>query len=516
MTSPDHPGTTPPLEDLTTASPWVPLWRIIEQIASAIGDSREAEHYAKTRLYIRQAAAEGRLRIRGRHEIEVRGQDRTIFSEVYTEIPSTYWKHSVINVVATGAAFEADRHTNPEKTPYAWGPKGLYEPNCYTGLQLNSEDVSRLTGNVGGTGLLADARSISTKTEPVKFSDVVTLKPGIWGISIDLVKVWNWLREERHSLGRKRSKVIVVGIPVGIAALGGLGGLWYFHTQNSPLSPANAAPPSNQAVAQAVNQLRSSRLGSTPPDLESSISILRRAKMPLAGESLSGAWIVCQDLSQLDLRRVDASWLHGTGAQFREALAFSADFSHGELNVSSFKGAHLEIATFEHSNLVGASFKDANASNANFRRTTLQTAILNGALFSHADLSDADLTLAELRSANMSGANLSGAVLKDADISGTNFANAKNLTQEILNDACTRPTEPPTLDPGLTPPQKVCATEWQQADAPPERIWEQALIRFIATQEVIQGYCKQGRNEPNLFDRAGNAVNPVIIPFQTE
>jgi uncharacterized protein YjbI with pentapeptide repeats len=486
MTSPDHLGTTPPLEDPTTASPWVPLWQIIEQIASAIGDSRESEHYAKTRLYIRQAAAEGRLRIRGRHEIEVTGQDRTIFSEVYTDIPSAYWKHSVINVLATGAAFEADRHTNPEKTPYAWGPKGLCEPNCYTGLQLNSEDVSRLTDDEGGAVLLADARSISTKPEPVKqqampqFPKTASILNRLWRDP-----VW--------------SKVIATGITAGI---GTLLGVWYLHTQNSPPSATDAAPLSNQAVAQAVNQLRTSRLGSTPPDLESSISILRRAKIPLAGENLSGTWIVCQDLFQLDLRRVDASWLHGTGTLFREALAFSADFSHGELNVSSFKGAHLEIATFEHSNLVGASFKDANASNANFRRTTLQTAILNGALFSNADLSDADLTLAELRSANMSGANFSGAVLKDADVSGTNLANAKNLTQEMLNQACTRPTEPPTLDPGLTPPPKICDTEWKQADTPPERMIQQALIRFIATQEVIQGYCKQGRNEPNLFDRA--------------
>jgi Predicted nucleotide-binding protein containing TIR-like domain len=158
MTSPDHLGATPPLQDPTTASPWVPFWRIIEQIASAIGDRREAEHYAKTRLYIRQAAAEGRLRIRGRHEIEVAGQARTNFSEIYTEIPSTYWKHSVINVLAAGAAFEGDRHTDPEKTPYAWGPKGLYEPNCYTGLQLNSDDFSQLIGDARGTGPLADAQ----------------------------------------------------------------------------------------------------------------------------------------------------------------------------------------------------------------------------------------------------------------------------------------------------------------------------------------------------------------------
>ncbi|MGA8597590.1 MAG: hypothetical protein WB676_22975, partial [Bryobacteraceae bacterium] len=61
-------------------------------------------------------------------------------------------------MLATDAAFEADRHTDPEKTPYAWGPKGLYEPNCYTGLQLNSDDVSQLIGDVRGTGLVAHAQ----------------------------------------------------------------------------------------------------------------------------------------------------------------------------------------------------------------------------------------------------------------------------------------------------------------------------------------------------------------------
>jgi hypothetical protein len=112
-----------PQSGSTKASPWIPFWRGIERIASAIGDSRELEHFARTRLYIRQAALDGRLRIRGRHEIEVAGQDQTNFSDVYTEISSAYWKYSVINVLATGATCEAERQTKPE-TVYAWGPKG--------------------------------------------------------------------------------------------------------------------------------------------------------------------------------------------------------------------------------------------------------------------------------------------------------------------------------------------------------------------------------------------------------
>jgi predicted nucleotide-binding protein len=167
-------STAPPLEGSTTASPWVPLWQIIERIASAIEDSRELEHYARTRLRIRQAALDGRLRIRGRHEIEIPGQDRTNFSDVYTEIPSDYWKHSVINVLATGAAFEADRHTDPEKTVYAWGPKGFNETNSYTGLQLNSDDVSQLIDDVKGTSFSSDA-PMSEKEEWINAASAVAL-----------------------------------------------------------------------------------------------------------------------------------------------------------------------------------------------------------------------------------------------------------------------------------------------------------------------------------------------------
>ena len=164
----------PPLDGSTTPSPWVPLWRIIERVASAIGDSREPEHYARTRLCIRQAALDGRLRIRGRHEIERTGQDQTNFSEVYTEIPSAYWKHSVINALATGSTSEAGRHTNPE-TAFAWGPNGLYETNCYAGLQLNSDDVFQLIGDdVGGSGSSA-AAPLSEKEEWISAAAAVTL-----------------------------------------------------------------------------------------------------------------------------------------------------------------------------------------------------------------------------------------------------------------------------------------------------------------------------------------------------
>ena len=379
-------STAPPLEGSTTASAWVPLWHVIEPIASAIGDSREPELYARTRLSIRQAALDGRLRIRGRHEIERPGQDRTLFSDVYTEIPSAYWKHSVINAFAIGALYEADRHTNPE-TVYAWGPKGLLETHCYTGLQLNSDDVLKVIDDARSTGFSADAKmseneewisaasalallgmnhntgtrtickrahaglikaraerfisdgrmsdnvdiplefwwaeggealnqdwatgdfdtwidhgvhlqafgvtfhradiertkptaitdhpasqgSTHAKADPVKFSDAVTLKPGLSGMSIDLLTAWKWLRERLHSFGGKQqamphfpetasiasrlwrdpvwSKVIATGITAAIGALV----VWYYHTTNPPslvTTPTPAIPAAPPAVTQ--------------------------------------------------------------------------------------------------------------------------------------------------------------------------------------------------------------------------------------------------------------------------
>jgi hypothetical protein len=33
-------------------------------------------------------------------------------------------------------------------------------------------------------------------------SEVVTLKPTVWGMSIDLLKAWNWLRSKWRAPGR--------------------------------------------------------------------------------------------------------------------------------------------------------------------------------------------------------------------------------------------------------------------------------------------------------------------------
>src|ERR1700736_6226950 len=132
----------PALRSPTAEPAYVPLWRIIEYVARVVGDKREDKYYAKTRTLIRQAALDRKLKIRGRHEIQ--SQNLTAFTQVHSDISPTYWSNSVINVLATAAETGTEyRHTDPE-TVYAWGPKGVYEENCYAQLRGNWDDVSHL------------------------------------------------------------------------------------------------------------------------------------------------------------------------------------------------------------------------------------------------------------------------------------------------------------------------------------------------------------------------------------
>jgi hypothetical protein len=115
------------------------------------------------------------------------------------------------------------------------------------GVTFRRSDIERAKP----TPVVENVGSIPPKTEPPKFSDVVTLKPTLWGLSIDLLKAWkNWVRERRHSLGRKQkgmprfpktasvfnrlwrdpvwSKVIATGITasIGVGITAAIG-LWF-------------------------------------------------------------------------------------------------------------------------------------------------------------------------------------------------------------------------------------------------------------------------------------------------
>jgi hypothetical protein len=102
-----------------------------------------------------------------------------------------------------------------------------------------------------------------------------------------------------------------------------------------------------------------------------------------------------------------------------------------------------------------------NLAGAVMSQASLRFATLTAAILEAADLSDADLSDARLDRANLAGANLHDAVLERADFAGANLANAnlsgaclkeaRNLTQDQIDEA--KGDSHTLLPQGLTRPR---------------------------------------------------------------
>jgi hypothetical protein len=124
-------------QSATIDSVYVPLWRVIEHVARVIGDKREDNYYATTRIRIRQAALDGKLQIRGRRKMKNLHQ-QLVFTEVHSDIPSSYWVNSRISVLATAVETEVENlHTAPETVD-------ALEDNSYAELQATRDAVLHL------------------------------------------------------------------------------------------------------------------------------------------------------------------------------------------------------------------------------------------------------------------------------------------------------------------------------------------------------------------------------------
>lgn len=102
----------PPLPNIKP-QPDMPIWRAVEYVASVIGDTGEQECFPSTLIAIRQAAADGRISLWGKAELETkRGHN----SEISTPIPLEYWLGHRLNSMASGPAWSHADHT--WKEPY--------------------------------------------------------------------------------------------------------------------------------------------------------------------------------------------------------------------------------------------------------------------------------------------------------------------------------------------------------------------------------------------------------------
>lgn len=122
--SPNFSGTfgpvilSPPAPPPTVAKercPEWPMWRAIEYVSAVIGDQDETQCYPAAQNEIRQAAANGIIRVWGKKQKPIEHSDSpNACSPIFSPIPADYWHDYHLNSMATGEAWDNHPHTNAE------------------------------------------------------------------------------------------------------------------------------------------------------------------------------------------------------------------------------------------------------------------------------------------------------------------------------------------------------------------------------------------------------------------
>ena len=124
------------LRDATQVpGPHVPLYKVIEFVATMLDDSGADGCFARTRSVIRQAAAGGRLPMRGRRQVAA-----FRFSTLETEIPPEYWARFEISPLSTEKGHSDDYHTTPETGDIH------ASPDKYTDLRADMDVAVKMWG----------------------------------------------------------------------------------------------------------------------------------------------------------------------------------------------------------------------------------------------------------------------------------------------------------------------------------------------------------------------------------
>ncbi|SEC05441.1 Uncharacterized protein YjbI, contains pentapeptide repeats [Pseudomonas saponiphila] len=189
-------------------------------------------------------------------------------------------------------------------------------------------------------------------------------------------------------LDRKKYRLKSGGIVATIIGCTALSGLYFYK------------PEAEALLEKSVRVVHSARNAPLPPTFPESISAIRAAKLPLDSVNLEGAALRCQDLSKLNLSRMNGQWIRGTGAKFIESQLYMANFTQSELNASSYARVTADSSIFDRSNMLYTDFSDSIVRWASFKNTTLNGSDLSRSDFSQSDLSNADLTFTELKDAN--------------------------------------------------------------------------------------------------------------------
>ncbi|GAA5562391.1 hypothetical protein Asch03_00960 [Acinetobacter schindleri] len=235
----------------------------------------------------------------------------------------------------------------------------------------------------------------------------------------------------------------------------------------------------------AVATIKSAKDSNLPVDFASSIAIIRANNTKLFNLDLSGASLACQDMSKLDLRRLNGQYLKAAGVDFSYSNLSNALLLNSELNMSRFQSSILIDTDFTNSNLLYANFKESDTRFSSFNKSTLQGAILNNADFTASSFQDTSFYYAEMKNSFFNQSNFLHAKLTKANISNSDFLDAKNLLQSTIDEACIEYNSPAKLPKGLKQPSNICEDKTVRAAF-------RATVGAIGIITTLKGYCKSG------------------------
>lgn len=233
----------------------------------------------------------------------------------------------------------------------------------------------------------------------------------------------------------------------------------------------------------AIQTVKLAKDSNLPADFSLSIAIIRANHTNLYNIDLSGASLACQDMSKLDLRRMDGQYLKAAGVDFTNSNLSNARLLNSELDMSKFLSAKLIHTNFTNSNLLYANFKGSDSRFSTFDESRLQGAILNNADFTASSFKNVNFMYAEMSNSTFNESNFSHASFEKANISNSNFLDTKNLLQSKIDEACIENNSPAMLPKGLKQPLNICEDKTTREVL-------RTLIGVVGVNVTTNGYCK--------------------------
>jgi hypothetical protein len=131
-----------PVEEVTSS--FRPIHEVIAHVAAKLGEPPSNTFFPTSRRAIRQQALDGKLKLRGRIQIDdLRQPNSLVHREVHENIPQDYWANATFNVISSEPTAADHYHTFPENSA-AWDIGGQKDKRHYASILADWNDVLKL------------------------------------------------------------------------------------------------------------------------------------------------------------------------------------------------------------------------------------------------------------------------------------------------------------------------------------------------------------------------------------